>query len=191
VQQRLGVLVGLCLLLAAPAFATIFSTVKGVVHDAQHRPIPGVSITLKARQSDWTQMTTTGADGTFQVTPVPVGDYTVTVALSGFATVEQTISVVSDVTATLHLQLEVASVRENVTVAAPAAEVRQDSVTPTTVVSRQDIQHTPGASLSNSFTAITAFVPGSYVTHDQLHVRGGHQVSSSMPAAWSSGALGI
>ena len=36
---------------------------------------------------------------------------------------------------------------------------------------------TPGADLSNSFTAITDYVPGSWMTHDQLHVRGGHQVT--------------
>jgi hypothetical protein len=163
--------------MATPASATIFSTVKGVVHDAQHRPVPGASITLKARQADWTQSTTSDAEGGFQIAAVPVGDYTISVALSGFTTIEQTITVVSDITTTLHFQLEVAAIRQSVTVAAPPVEVRQDSTTPTTLVSRQDIQQTPGASLSNSFTAITAFVPGSYVTHDQLHVRGGHQVS--------------
>ena len=176
-QQRLCFWVGVCIVIAAPAFATIFSTVKGVVHDGQHRPIPGASIMLKARQSDWTRSATSDAEGGFQIVAVPIGAYTVTVTLAGFTTVEQTITVVSDVTTTLHFQLEVAALRESVTVAAPQVEVRQDSNTPTTVVSRQDIQQTPGASLSNSFTAITAFVPGSYVTHDQLHVRGGHQVS--------------
>jgi len=35
----------------------------------------------------------------------------------------------------------------------------------------------PGATLSNSFGMITDFVPGAWMTHDQLHVRGGHQVS--------------
>jgi outer membrane receptor for ferrienterochelin and colicin len=170
-------LVGACLLTAATAFATIFSTVKGVVHDAQHRPVPGATVTLKARQSEWTRETTSDADGAFQITAVPVGSYTVTVALAGFTTVEQTITVVSNVTTQVHVQLEVAGVNENVTVAATSSEVRQGQVTPTTTVSRQDIQQTPGASLSNSFTAITAFVPGSYVTHDQLHVAGGHQVS--------------
>src|SRR6478609_5889276 len=30
---------------------------------------------------------------------------------------------------------------------------------------------------SNSLRVITQFVPGSYVVHDQLHVRGGHQVT--------------
>ena len=44
-------------------------------------------------------------------------------------------------------------------------------------IDRLDIARTPGASLSNSLAMITRFVPGSYVTHDQLHVRGGHQTS--------------
>lgn len=179
-QKRLAFCAGACLLAAVPAFAMIFSTVKGVVHDSQHRAIPGASIALRAFDSEWTQTTTSGTDGGFQFTAVPVGDYTVTVALSGFTTVEQPIKVVSDVTTTLHIQLEVAELRQNVTVTASSAEVRQDSDTPTTMVNRRDIQETPGASLSNSFAAITAFVPGSYVTHDQLHVRGGHQVSWSI-----------
>ena len=36
---------------------------------------------------------------------------------------------------------------------------------------------TPGADLSNSLSLITDYVPGAWVTHDQLHVRGGHQVT--------------
>ena len=69
-------------IVAAPAFATIFSTVKGVVHDPQHRPVPGAAVTVKARQADWAQTTTTDAEGAFQVAAVPVGDYTVTVTAS-------------------------------------------------------------------------------------------------------------
>ncbi len=44
-------------------------------------------------------------------------------------------------------------------------------------MNRLDIERTPGASRSNSLAMITDFVPGSYVTHDQLHIRGGHQTS--------------
>ncbi len=39
------------------------------------------------------------------------------------------------------------------------------------------IQETPGADRTNSLAMITDYVPGAYVTHDQLHIRGGHQVS--------------
>jgi hypothetical protein len=45
------------------------------------------------------------------------------------------------------------------------------------LVDRLDIQRTPSASHSNSLAMITDYVPGSYVTHDQLHIRGGHQTS--------------
>src|SRR5215469_6064918 len=49
--------------------------------------------------------------------------------------------------------------------------------TPTTVVGAADIARTPGADRANSLAMITNFVPGAYVVHDQLHVRGGHQVT--------------
>src|SRR5712691_6091847 len=165
------------IVVAAPAFATIFATVKGLVHDPQHRPVPGAVVTLTARQADWAQTATTDAGGAFQIAAVPVGDYTVTVVLQGFAPARQTVTVTSGSAPLLHFQLDLAPVSETVTVSASPASVRPDSVTPTTLVNRQDIQNTPGADRTNGLEAITAFVPGAYVTHDQLHVRGGHQVS--------------
>src|SRR5690242_4165215 len=98
----------ICLLMmAGSAFATIFSTVKGIVHDAQHRPVGGATITLKARQADWSQTATTSTDGSFQIPTVPVGEYILRVTLQGFATVEQPLVVVSDTAPELHVQLEV------------------------------------------------------------------------------------
>jgi outer membrane receptor for ferrienterochelin and colicin len=171
------VLVSFFLMAATPGFAIIFSTVKGVVHDPQHRPVPGAVVTLKAQQSAWTQTTTTDAEGAFQIAAVPVGEYTVTVALQGFNTARQAVTVISDTAPVLHFRLEIGTVTESVTVSATAEGIHADSVTPTTLVNRQDIQNTPGADRTNGLEAITAYVPGSYVTHDQLHVRGGHQVS--------------
>ena len=42
------------LLIPCIASATIFGSVRGVVHDPQHRPIQGAHVTLKAQNSDWT-----------------------------------------------------------------------------------------------------------------------------------------
>src|ERR1700730_15526518 len=126
-------LVVVLMIVAVPAFATIFSTVKGVVHDPQHRPVSGAVVTVRARQADWTQTTTTDADGAFQIAAVPVGDYTVTVAFQGFNTVEQPITVVSDTAPMLHIQLELAGLREAVTVSATVQDIHPDSVTPTTL----------------------------------------------------------
>lgn len=44
-------------------------------------------------------------------------------------------------------------------------------------ISSEDIARTPGADLTNSLAMITDFVPGAYIVHDQLHLRGGHQVT--------------
>src|SRR6202163_2356021 len=96
VRKLLVSLVTMLVIVAAPAVATIFSTVKGVVHDPQHRPVAGASVTIKARQADWAQTTMTDGEGAFQIAAVPVGDYTVSVAFQGFNTVEQPITVVSD-----------------------------------------------------------------------------------------------
>ena len=49
-------------------------------------------------------------------------------------------------------------------------------MTPTTLVSREQIAQTPGAALTNSLAMVTDFTPGAYMVHDMLHVRGGHQL---------------
>jgi hypothetical protein len=56
-----------------------------------------------------------------------------------------------------------------VNVSEGALAVNPEQMTPTVMISRQEIQATPGADLSNSFNMITDFVPGAWMTHDQLH----------------------
>lgn len=174
-----GVLVSLAFFLVfsvPPAFAIVFGSVRGVVHDPQHRPIPGAAVTLKAQHADWGQTATTDDRGEFLFAAVPLGDYSVTVVIEGFETSQQTFTVVSDTSPVLHFQLQVAGVTQSVTVSAGAVAA-VETVTPTTMVNREDIQLTPGADRTNSLAAITDYVPGAYFTHDQLHIRGGHQVS--------------
>jgi TonB dependent receptor/Carboxypeptidase regulatory-like domain/TonB-dependent Receptor Plug Domain len=164
-------------LLAATALATIFGSVRGIVHDPQHRPIQGAMVMLKAKSSDWIKTTNTDADGEFALNAVPLGDYSVSVANPGFAQAEQDVVVNSGTVPVVHFQLRVASAKETVDVTENLEAVPTDSATPITMVNRQDILRTPGASRSNSVAMITNFVPGAYVTHDQLHIRGGHQTS--------------
>ena len=170
----------LCLLMFVPLMrATIFGSIRGVVHDPQHRPIGDVEVTLKSATSTWSQTVQTEPDGSFSFSAVPLGDYLVTVTKSGFANENEKVTLNSDSSPVLHFQLKIASVNQTATVSAEAQEeaVNIDSVTPTTLVDRKDIALTPGADRSNSLQMITDYVPGAYFTHDQLHVRGGHQVS--------------
>ena len=164
-------------LLDAVAFATIFGSVRGIVHDPQHRPIQGAHLTLKAEGSDWTQSQDTNNSGEFLFTSVPIGNYTVTVSSKGFQDVSQGAIVQSDTSPVLHFQLALEGVKENVVVSETPAEATTDSATPTTMLSRVDLQQTPGADRTNGLEMITDYVPASYVTHDMLHMMGGHQVN--------------
>jgi outer membrane cobalamin receptor len=167
----------LTLLIVAPVKATIFSTVRGIVHDPSHRPVPGAHITLRATASDYLRQAQTTADGSFEFASVPLGEYTVRVAGAGFAEQEQGLVVVSGTAPVIHIQLQLATQKESIVVVENQEAVNPESMTPTTAVDRNDIERTPGASLTNSLNMITNYVPGAYVTHDQLHVRGGHQVT--------------
>jgi outer membrane cobalamin receptor len=163
------------LVFGTTALGTVFGSVRGIVHDPQHRPVPNIKIFLKAKASDFQLTAQTDANGEFQCDSVPIGQYSVVVTDSSFAPEEQLVTVLSGTAPVLHLELHIATQNQSITVSADAAQT--ETVTPTSLVDRLQIQETPGAARTNSLAMITNYVPGSYLTHDQLHVRGGHQVS--------------
>ncbi|MGA8731896.1 MAG: TonB-dependent receptor [Terracidiphilus sp.] len=161
-----------------PAMATVFATVHGVVHDPQHRPIPGAQITLQAADSAFVLHATTGANGQFEVSEAPIGVYRLQVTAPGFATVSQIITLASGTHPVLHLAMPIAQALESVLVTASGETTSTSvSVTPTTLITQQEIAQTPGASRTLGMEMITDYVPGAYMTHDMLHMRGGHQTS--------------
>jgi len=169
--------IGALLLLGATATATIFGSVRGIIHDPQHRPVQGAMVMLKAKSSDWSKTADADASGNFEFNAVPLGNYSISVANPGFAQAVQSVVVNSGSEPVVHFQLKLAGPNETISVSGTPEAAPTDSATPTTTVNRLEIQRTPGASRSNSLAMITDFVPGSYVTHDQLHIRGGHQTS--------------
>jgi hypothetical protein len=70
----------------------------------------------------------------------------------------------------------IATLNQTVVVVGQAEVANVDSATPTTLIDRDDIARTPGADRTNSMAMIADYVPATYVTHDMLHMRGGHQV---------------
>jgi outer membrane receptor protein involved in Fe transport len=167
----------LFLLCAVPAWPVGLGSIRGIVHDPDHRPVPNAQVAIKAANSDFAQALTTGPDGAFETLTLPIGEYRVSVTRDGFETAEQTVVVSSREAPILHFQLVLGSAAQVVNVEDKSLTVNPEAVTPTTIVSRQEIRDTPGADLSNSMNMITDFVPGAWMTHDQLHVRGGHQVT--------------
>ena len=167
-------------LLSLASWAAVIGTVRGVVHDPDHRPVEEAEVVIQSLASDYSRKLATDADGGFEAPALAPGAYRVTVRKDGFAPSVQEVVLASGSAPVLHFRLALGARSEQVTVAENALAVNPEQMTPATIVSRGEIAMTPGADLSNSLTAITNFVPGAWITHDQLHVRGGHQVTWAM-----------
>src|SRR5258708_4854158 len=174
-MRRVLLFVLFLLPLAGAALATVFGTVRGIVHDPQHRPVSGIQVVLKAKASEFTLNARTDDAGQFHFDAVPLGEYSVSIDDSNFVADQQSVAVLSGTAPILHFELRLPTQNQTVVVSADAAQT--ETVTPTSLVDRLQIQETPGASRANSLAMITDYVPGAYSTHDQLHIRGGHQVS--------------
>src|SRR5579864_8232268 len=83
-------------LMSSMAFATIFGSIQGIIHDPQHRPVAGAQIVVKSATSDFSKSMQTNQDGGFLLTALPLGDYVVTVNQQGFAILQQSITVASE-----------------------------------------------------------------------------------------------
>ena len=157
--------------------ATILGTVRGIVHDPQHRPIAGADVKLQSSTSAWSHSAQTNSDGEFEFDAVPLGEYEIIVTHEGFDTATRSIVIDSGESPVFHIPLSVAGVAQRVVVSSATGAVDTESSTTQTLVNRLQISETPGAGRTNSLQMITDYVPGAYVVHDQLHIRGGHQVS--------------
>jgi outer membrane cobalamin receptor len=90
---------------------------------------------------------------------------------------EQQVSVHSGSALVLHLQMALAGIKLAIEVTSTAELVNPESSTTESLVDRTQIGRLPGAQQTNSLAMITSMVPGASVVHDQLHIRGGHQVT--------------
>ena len=175
--RRFVVLAALAAAFCLPAQATVFGTVHGVVHDPTHRPIAGATVILKAANSGFALQATTDAEGEFEIQQAPIGVYRLTVEASGFESATETLTVTSGTNPAVHIPLTVGGGTQSVVVNGGASAIAADTATPTTLITRETIDETPGADRTLGSEMITDYVPGAYMTHDMLHMRGGHQTS--------------
>src|SRR5581483_5362784 len=112
-----------------------------------------------------------------QFDAVPAGEYTILITKEGFRDFSGTLNVQSDSAPLLHFPLEVEGVNQRVEVNDTSQDVDTTSSASLSTLVRSEIDMTPGATRANSLDFITDYTPGAYLVHDQLHIRGGHQVS--------------
>ncbi len=164
-------------LLTMRGFAADTGAIRGIVHDPQHRPLPGAQVLLHSSSSTFTTTVVSDANGEFQVNNMPEGAYIVTVSAAGFRTLDSQVTVTAGKSPVLHLQLELATMTSSVEVSGATSKLNSQASTVQTMVSPQEIAQTAGADQTNSLAMITNFTPGAVMVHDMLHMRGGHQVN--------------
>jgi outer membrane receptor protein involved in Fe transport len=170
-------LAGIVFFSLAMLLAAANGTLKGIVHDPQHRPVPGAQVVIRGRDSGVTKSLQANSNGEFEVDDLLEGVYQITVSAAGMQSLEQQATVAAGKVPVVHFQLELAEVHQAIEVSGAASKLSAQTSTVQTVVSPQEITQTAGADQTNSLAMITDFTPGAYMVHDMLHMRGGHQVN--------------
>ena len=116
-RYRFLLVLSVCLLLIAPAFVFAQTTgnIEGTVTDQNGGALPGVTVEATSPNLQGTRTATTGPDGRFRFVSLPPGSYKVTANLSGFGAAQKNANVTLDSTATVNLQMQLAT-KESVTV---------------------------------------------------------------------------
>jgi hypothetical protein len=126
-----SILAALVLVCATTAFAQTTGSVNGTVTDNTGAVLPGVTVTASSPVLMGVQTALTNESGTYRFPSLPPGTYRVSYELAGFnAIVREEIVVNLGFTATINVQLQLASLQETVTVsgASPLVDVTNSNI---------------------------------------------------------------
>jgi Carboxypeptidase regulatory-like domain len=122
-DRRLGtaLLIALVFSFALPCAAQITSGIRGTVTDSSGAAVPGARVTATNVGTGFSVNAMTSNDGTYTLTLLPIGDYKLDVAATGFKTVERTnITLTTNQVAGINVTLQVGAVSQSVEVTAGA-----------------------------------------------------------------------
>jgi hypothetical protein len=145
---------------AAAALAQVSATtgsINGKVADATGGVLPGVTVTAESPAMQGIRTTVTDDQGSYRFPAVPPGDYRVTYELTGFTTViREGIRVGIGFTATINIDLKVATLQETVTVSGESPVVDVTSTATATSFGEERLAALPNA---RDFWTVLAAAP--------------------------------
>jgi hypothetical protein len=108
--------------------ADVTGSILGVVRDRSQAVVTGARVVVTNAQTNYSQETTSAADGSYRILALPVGNYKLTATAAGFGPFTAT-DIVLKVNDQLHLDitLQVGSVQQEVSVSANAVQVESES----------------------------------------------------------------
>jgi len=134
--------------------------VVGQVTDDGGLAVPGVTVTASSPALQVREVTTvTDQRGEYRLTPLPIGTYTVTYALTGFNTVRrENIRLGVGFVATLNVKMELGGLEETITVSGASPTVDVTSTATTTRITRETLELLP--SNRNGVLSMMSQAPG-------------------------------
>jgi hypothetical protein len=147
--------------------------IRGKVTDPSGGVIQGATVRLSNPFNEYMQAAVTDAEGTYRLIDVPFNSYTLAVEAAWFEPFTRRIVVRSNLVAQLDVQLQVASVRQQVSVLAGGQWIDAQKTAPSVVIDSNRILAFPAAQPSRSTEEIIATAPGwTLDANGRLHVRG-------------------
>ena len=133
------------------------SRVTGRVLDDSRAAMPGVTVTVTSKQTGAVRTTISGGDGSYAVTNLGPGTYTVHFELSGFATQSRDVLLGVGQLETVDVTMGVAGLQEAVTVSADSAVIDVSSARIGVNVSPEEVDNLPvnGRNFANLMTLAT------------------------------------
>jgi len=138
-------LVLLCgVLFSASLWAQATSQIQGTVQDSSGAAVPGAAVKATQTATGAVRNVTSGADGSYILSNLPLGPYTIEVTKDGFSRYVQTGIVLQvGVSPTLDIPLKVGAVTDQVNVEANASLVETQSTSVGSVIENQRILELP------------------------------------------------
>jgi outer membrane receptor protein involved in Fe transport len=125
-------------------YAQSNASVVGIVSDSSGSAVPGAIVTITNEGTALQQNATTDAGGRYNFARVPIGNFSIDVAASGFKKVSQSgVTLTAEQALTLNFTLQIGQVNERIEVTGAVTGIETVTSTVRTVVSRQLIEDLP------------------------------------------------
>lgn len=138
---------------------TTSTEVLGTVTDSTGAVVPAADITLLRIATGERRQTKSDASGNYSFPLIEIGEYSVTVTMSGFKTQTQTgVTVAYQQKARVNVTLDVGAATERVEVQATGVELKTDDAAVSTTIERRRVQELP--LLGRNFASLAILTPG-------------------------------
>jgi hypothetical protein len=151
-------------LVLAPAAFAQEGQIAGTVHDTSVATMPGVTVEVTSPALiEKVRSATTDSNGQYRITNLPVGTYTVTFSLEGFARQQRdNVVLTSGFTASINATMTVGQVTETLVVSGAAPLVDVQSSREVMTIEGQTIRELPTSRNVNSLLSLTPGINSNY-----------------------------